>query len=215
MSSIVSFIHIFSFLSSDRRCLWQSEQPGVLLSVASLSSFPSANTNLKLWKGVISKCKQTLSSSSHSVIYLNLIKSVSVETGNTLSNAQSPLSTASQALHKKCHFCPVCKSCTMTLPTNLQIRWQKQTKWAWMLDPWHKEKAMLDVPHTRECLTTWRRKWYYELDLGRLIQVDWKWITAAMWIHSEDKLLACELKGPRSWFPWGQNTSYQSPGSKS
>lgn len=102
---------------------------------------------------------------SHSLLYLNLVKSISVETGNTLSSEQSPLSIANQELHKKCHFCPVCKSCTTTVPTNLQKRWQKRTKsmfrklraqqermsqemsplwgvaspWTQTLDPWHKE----------------------------------------------------------------------------
>lgn len=65
---------------------------------------------------------------SLSVLYLNLIKSVSVETGKTLSSEQSPMSIANQALHKKCHFCPVCKSCTTTVPTNLRRRWQNRNR---------------------------------------------------------------------------------------
>lgn len=54
--------------------------------------------------------------------YLNFFRSVSVETGKTLSREQSPTSIASQELHRKCHFCSVCKSWTMTLPTYLKRR---------------------------------------------------------------------------------------------
>lgn len=34
---------------------------------------------------------------------------------------------ASQELHRKYHFCSVCKSCTMTLPTNLEEEKKKET----------------------------------------------------------------------------------------
>lgn len=52
--------------------------------------------------------------------YLNLFKSMSVATGNTLSRVHSPTSTASQELHRKCHFWPLSRSCTITLLTYLQ-----------------------------------------------------------------------------------------------
>lgn len=52
--------------------------------------------------------------------HLKLFRSTSEETGNTLSSKQSSMSMASQELHRKYHFCSVCKSCTMTLPTNLE-----------------------------------------------------------------------------------------------
>lgn len=51
--------------------------------------------------------------------HLNLFKSVSVATGKTLSRVHSPTSTASQELHRKCHFWPFSRSCTITLLTYL------------------------------------------------------------------------------------------------
>lgn len=53
--------------------------------------------------------------------YLNLFKSISVATGKTLSRAHSPTSTASQELHRKCHFWPLSRSCTITLLTYLCV----------------------------------------------------------------------------------------------
>ncbi len=60
-----------------------------------------------------------LSSTSMLLPYLNLFKSISVETGKTLSREQSPMSIVSHELHTKCHFCSVCKSSTTTFPTYL------------------------------------------------------------------------------------------------
>lgn len=51
--------------------------------------------------------------------HLNLFSSSSVETEKILSMQQSPTSNASQELHKKFHFCSVCRSCTMILATYL------------------------------------------------------------------------------------------------
>lgn len=57
----------------------------------------------------------------HDRSHLNLFRSISVATGNTLSRVPSTMSTASQELHRKCHFWPVSKSCTTTLLTYLHI----------------------------------------------------------------------------------------------
>lgn len=54
------------------------------------------------------------------LLYLNLFRSISEDTGKTLSREQSPMSRASHELHKKYHFSSVCKSCTMMLPTYLE-----------------------------------------------------------------------------------------------
>ena len=51
--------------------------------------------------------------------HLNFFKSTSVATGKTLSRAHSPTSTASHELHRKCHFWPLSRSCTITLLTYL------------------------------------------------------------------------------------------------
>lgn len=53
--------------------------------------------------------------------HLNLFSSSSVETGKILSMQQSPMSNASQELHRKFHFCSVCRSCTMILATYLKM----------------------------------------------------------------------------------------------
>lgn len=70
------------------------------------------------------KNRQRNSIKSNSLVmcfYLNLFKSVSVATGKTLSRVHSPTSTASQELHRKCHFCPLSRSCTITLLTYLHV----------------------------------------------------------------------------------------------
>lgn len=60
---------------------------------------------------------------NNQVTHLNLFKSISVATGNTLSRVHSPTSMASHELHKKCHFCPVSMSWTITLLTYLNSRY--------------------------------------------------------------------------------------------
>lgn len=61
-----------------------------------------------------------MSASGLFLLHLKLFRSTSEETGKTLSSKQSSMSMASQELHRKYHFCSVCKSCTMTLPRNLE-----------------------------------------------------------------------------------------------
>lgn len=96
-----------------------------LLKVLEKEHLESGQVVNQKWSKSKGNSLDMFSNQINSCPYLNLFKSISVATGKTLSSVQSPTSTASQELHRKCHFWPVSRSCTTTLLTYLHgTLWQ-------------------------------------------------------------------------------------------